>query len=84
MYNVYIIKSAQKDAKNLPKRELAAVLTKISKLAENPRPYDCKKLIGSGNAYRIRQGNYRVLYTVIDKTKEITIYKIEHRKDVYR
>ncbi|MBU0502455.1 MAG: type II toxin-antitoxin system RelE/ParE family toxin [bacterium] len=84
MYNVYIIKSAQKDIKSLPKREVSEILEKITTLKNNPRPYDCKKLIGSANTYRIRKGTYRILYTIEDKIKEITVYKVDHRKDVYR
>ena len=59
---------------------LAAV---IDDLSNNPRPAGAKKLIGQ-EGYRVRQGNYRILYTVHDKIKTMRIYRIGNRKDVYR
>jgi len=84
LYKVSIIKPAQKDFRNLPEKEKPIILEEIKKLQNNPRPHNSKKLIGSSNAYRIRKGDYRVLYTINDGAKEVIIYKIDHRKDVYR
>lgn len=84
MYNVLITKSAQREIKYLPKTEIPGIIDKIKALKNGPRPFGSKKLLGSANAYRIRKGDYRILYAVEDKTKEITIYKVDHRKDIYR
>ena len=53
-------------------------------LANNPRPHGSEKLAGYEDRYRIRQGNYRVVYLIDDAASEVTIYKIGHRKEVYR
>ena len=53
-------------------------------MAENPKPRGCEKLAGYSNRFRIRQGNYRVVYLVDDQRREITIFKVGDRKDVYR
>lgn len=74
-------------------RELEAVGTKADRLritqriytlAENPRPHGSEKLAGYDDRYRIRQGNYRIIYLIDDAYRAVTIYKIGDRKDVYR
>ena len=60
------------------------IVTAIDKLAEDPRPYGVKKLKGEDNAYRIRIGDYRVIYTIEDVIKIIEIQRIRHRKDAYK
>ncbi len=82
-YKVEIKKSAVKEIENLPKKDLRAVLSKISALAEDPRPRDCKKLSGQ-EKYRVRCGDYRILYSIEDKVLIVCIVKVAHRKDVYR
>lgn len=81
-YKIEIKKSAQKELKSLPNKELKKVIEKISSLATNPRPAGCKKLSGD-EKYRIRVGNYRVLYSIEDDILTIFIVKAGHRKDVY-
>jgi mRNA interferase RelE/StbE len=56
----------------------------LNSLGEEPRPVGCKKLIGSKNRWRIRIGNYRILYEINDDLKTVEIFRIAHRKDVYR
>jgi mRNA interferase RelE/StbE len=63
---------------------ILAIESKIDGLSKEPRPSGCKKLQGSENEYRIRIGNYRVIYTVADVVRIVTIIKIAHRKDAYR
>lgn len=84
MYKIWIIKSAQKDINSLPKAYISTIVKKIQDLAQNPRPNQSKKLRGSKDVYRIRTGDYRILYTIEDKTLQIIIYKVDHRKDIYR
>ena len=84
MYSIYLEAEAEKDLSKLPTSIFNTVVAKIKGLADDPRPSNCRKLKGSGNFWRIRIGNYRVVYEVIDSSKRINIYKIKHRKDVYK
>ena len=68
----------------MPGKVILNVEAKIDGLANDPRPSGCKKLQGSDNEYRIRIGNYRVIYTIADVVKIVTIIKIADRKDAYR
>lgn len=81
-YKIEIKKSAQKEIKNLPNKELKKVVDKIASLAGEPRPAGCKKLSGE-EKYRIRVGSYRVLYGIEDDALVIYVVKARHRKDVY-
>jgi mRNA interferase RelE/StbE len=82
-YKIEIKKSAVKELNNLPVNELKKIVQKIQNLADNPRPPGCKKLSGE-EKYRIRSGNYRVLYIIDDNILIIYIVKIGHRREVYR
>ncbi len=81
-YKIEIKKSAQKEIKNLPNKELKKIVDKINSLAHEPRPAGCKKLSGE-EKYRIRVGSYRVLYSIEDDVLVIYAVKVGHRKDVY-
>ena len=81
-YRVEIKRSAVKEVEALPGKDIKAVLDKIFSLADNPRPYDCQKLSGR-EQYRIRRGNYRILYYIEDAVLVVYIVKVGHRKDVY-
>ena len=71
--------------KNLPKDVLTRISGKITDLAEDPRPSGVEKLSGSAeDFYRIRVGDYRVLYTIQDKVLLVIIIKVRHRREVYR
>jgi mRNA interferase RelE/StbE len=82
-YKIEIKRSAGKEIEKLSRKDLLAVLEKIRELAEDPRPHDCKKLSGQ-EKYRVRCGNYRILYLIEDMVLLILIVKVGHRKDVYR
>ena len=82
-YKIEIKKSAVKEIKHLPGRDMKAVLAKITSLAENPRPHDSKKLSGQ-EKYRVRCGGYRILYSIEDAVLIVYVVKVGHRKDVYR
>ena len=82
-YRVEIKKSAVKEIEHLPRKDMKVVLYKIEALSENPRPCDCKKL-SSQEKYRIRCGNYRILYSIEDDILTVFVVKVGHRKDVYR
>jgi mRNA interferase RelE/StbE len=82
-YEIKILRGAQKQLEVLPAKEYKAVKTKIATLAENPRPFGCEKL-KDRPGYRVRQGNYRIIYEVYDKILTVEVVRIGDRKDVYR
>ena len=82
-YKIEIKRSAVKEIERLPRKEITVVLDKVRLLADNPRPSDCKKLSGQ-EKYRIRCGDYRILYLIEDDVLIICVVKVGHRKDVYR
>ncbi|MBA4418240.1 MAG: type II toxin-antitoxin system mRNA interferase toxin, RelE/StbE family [Syntrophus sp. (in: bacteria)] len=83
VYNIYFRESVEKDFMAIPKKEIEKILHHIEMLAENPRPPGCEKLTGQ-ERYRVRQGRYRIVYSIQDEVLTIWIVKIGHRKDVYR
>jgi mRNA interferase RelE/StbE len=82
-YKIEIKRSAAKELKSLPKKDILNIINKIESLAENPRPIGSVKLTGK-EQYRLRQGNYRILYSIEDDVLIIYIVKIGHRKDIYK
>lgn len=84
MYSIHLETEAEKDLNKLPTFLFNKIISKIRDLEDDPRPNNCRKLKGTGNFWRIRIGNYRVIYEVIDFSRRINIYKIKHRKDAYR
>lgn len=82
-YRVLIKPSALKELEKLPKRDLKWITEKIQSLSFNPRPPGCEKL-SALERYRIRQGNYRAVCFIENDQMRITIYKIDHRRDVYK
>ncbi len=85
MYSITIKKSAAKELEHLPGNIIKKITQEIYHLAENPRPAGSKKLKGSSeNLWRIRIGDYRIVYLIEDTIKIIDIRKIGHRKDIYR
>lgn len=84
MYEVLIERRAERDMRRLSKELFSRVASAIQKLAENPRPVGCRKLSGSVDDWRIRIGNYRVLYEIDDPQQKVRIMRVRHRRDVYR
>lgn len=82
-YKIEIKKSAIKELSGIPKNDLKKIISRIKKLATNPRPEGCEKLSGQ-ELYRVRQGRYRILYSIQDDVLVVCVIKIGHRKDVYR
>lgn len=82
-YKVEIKNSVFKEIRRFPQRDIRAILDRIESLAENPRPLDCKKL-SSQEIYRVRHGNYRIVYTLQDDILIVYVVKVGHRRDVYR
>ena len=82
-YSLKIIPKAEKDLDALHGHDFDAVKKRILSLSDNPRPFGCKKLTAD-EGYRIRSGYFRILYRIDDHVKEIIIYRVKHRKEVYR
>jgi len=82
-YKILIRPSAVKDLDRLPNKETKNILIRIALLRDEPRPIGVQKLTNE-EGYRIRSGNYRILFEVNDKSQTIIIYRVKHRKDVYR
>jgi mRNA interferase RelE/StbE len=82
-YKIFFKKSVEKDFNVIPKKDLKKILERIEALAEDPRPPGCEKLTGQ-QRYRLRQGRYRILYSVQDDELTVWVVKVGHRKDIYR
>ena len=77
-------KSTRKDLRKLPAGSADRIVEAVENLAENPFPHGVEKLSGSEHAYRIRLGDYRIVYEVVTESKLVEIQRVRHRKDVYR
>ena len=82
-YKIQIKPSAKRELFKLPKKDLQRVVNKIRSLSLNPRPSGCEKLSGE-EKYRVRQGNYRIIYSIEDQQLIVIVVKIGHRKEVYK
>ena len=82
-YEVRIIRTAEKEMDKLPKAIHPHISRRILSLEDNPRPRGAKKLSGR-EEYRLRVGDYRVLYTIDDKGCVVTVFAVGHRREVYR
>ena len=84
-YSLFIKPSAGKELEAVgSKADRLRIIGKVRNLAEDPRPHGSEKLAGYDHRYRVRQGNYRIVYEIDDRAGHVTIYKIGHRKDIYR
>jgi mRNA interferase RelE/StbE len=83
VYSIEVKRSAAKEIEDLPRDARRRVVERIGGLANDPRPPGCEKLAG-GDRYRIRQGDYRIVYSVEDDRLVVWVVKVGHRRDVYR
>ncbi len=83
-YKIEWKNSAYKELQKLPRPMIVKVVAAVSDLANDPFPHRVKKLVGSEYTYRIRIGDYRVVYEVLENRLIIEIVRVRHRKDVYR
>lgn len=84
MYYIFIKPSALKELAKIPPPARTRIEQAIDGLGVEPRPIGCRKIRGSGTAYRLRVGDYRVIYEVHDKDLVVIVVRVGHRKDVYR
>ena len=83
VYKILFKKSVWKDFESIPKKDLKEILEPIELLGEDPRPPGCQKLSGQ-ERYRLRQGRYRIVYSIQDIELSVWVVKVGHRKDIYR
>lgn len=76
--------SVQKDFRRLPSVMISRIIKKVETLPANPTPVDSKKLKDTDHTYRVRVGDYRIIYQVNTPDKEIVICRVRHRRDVYK
>jgi mRNA interferase RelE/StbE len=82
-YKVFLRRSAADELGRIPKKDLVRLIERVGSLANEPRPQGCEKL-SALDRYRVRQGDYRVVYAIDDREKTVDIIKIGHRSDVYK
>jgi mRNA interferase RelE/StbE len=82
-YKIFFKKSVYKDFKKIPKNDLKKILARIEKLSDDPRPAGCEKLTDQ-EFYRLRQGRYRILYSIQDDKLSIWVVKVGDRKNIYQ
>jgi len=82
-YEILFKESVYKDFRKIPKKDLQKILSKIETLHTDSKPSGSEKLTGQ-ELYRVRQGNYRILYSIHDNQLTIWVIKVGHRKDIYR
>ena len=83
VYAVALKPAAERDFKKLPRNIQERIAPVIGALANNPRPPGARKLQGEDDLYRVRSGDYRVVYQVTDKALLVLVVRVRHRKDVY-
>ena len=82
-YRIYILRRAQKELSHIPAKSFGQIKEFIMRLGEDPLPRGCKKLTGR-EGWRIRVGDYRVIYEIDNSDRIVTVLHIGHRRDVYR
>ena len=83
VYSLFFKDSVRKDLDSIPINDLRRIMERIGSLAANPRPLGCEKLSGQ-EKYRLRQGNYRIIYSIQDTQLTVWVVKVGPRREVYR
>lgn len=83
-YELRIKPSVAKDLRGIPKADIKRILGRMQALRDDPRAPGCEKLAGTGELYRVRQGVYRIVYTIHDEQVVVEVVKVGHRGEVYR
>lgn len=82
-YSVFVLSRVQRAMAALPHEDYERVKTAVSRLAANPRPVGCRKLAGR-DGWRVRVGDYRIIYDIDDPARSVTVLDVGHRREVYR
>lgn len=83
MYEVYLERAAERDLNRLSDEDFNRIVSSIKTLHRNPRPKGCRKITGSKNDWRIRVGDYRVIYEIDQKAKAVMVMRVRHRGKAY-
>lgn len=83
-YAIVFARSARRELDKLPDSVVDRILPRIEELSTNPRPHGCRKIKGSDNLWRIRVGDYRVIYSIDDRRQIVDIVTVRHRSDAYK
>ena len=84
MYEILLERSAEKDLKRLQAEDFHKIIRHIKALGEKPLPSGCRKITGSSTDWRIRVGNFRMIFEVNDRAKTVRVMRIRHRREVHR
>ena len=82
-YKLFFTETFYKNLKSIPAKDVKRILSRTKALAVDPRPAGCQKLSGNKDQYRIRQGNYRIIYSIEDDRLIIVVVKVGHRREIY-
>jgi mRNA interferase RelE/StbE len=82
-YNVQLARSARKELESLDKSIVVRIFARLVALSDDPRPPGCKKLRGANDLWRVRVGDYRVIYAISDRERVVDVSAIHHRSDAY-
>jgi mRNA interferase RelE/StbE len=83
-YRVALAASAEKELHRLPNKIVARIFPHLEDLSSTPRPSGCKKLKGGDNEWRLRVGDYRIVYVIDDRARTVNVTRIAHRREVYK
>lgn len=83
-YSVRVLASAEKELRSVPKPLLRRIAVRLQGLANDPRPHGSEKLSGDERRHRVRQGHWRIIYSIDDGRREVVVVKIGHRREIYR
>jgi len=83
-YSVSLLPAARRDLRRLPAEVHDRIKAAITQLESNPRPFGCRKLVGFQNEWRLRVGDYRVLYVIDAEQRLVVVARIPHRREAYR
>lgn len=84
MFDVYLERTAEQDLKRLPVDIFGRIIERVASLAGEPRPSGCRKIVGSRSDWRIRVGQYRVIYEIDEKANAVRVMRVKHRREAYR
>ena len=84
MYEVHLERAAERDLRGLSAQDFTRIVAHVKALGENQRPPSCRKIIGSRNDWRMRVGDYRVIYEIDDNAMVVRVLRIRHRRNAFR
>ena len=84
MYELYLERAAERDLKRLRKELFEKIISAIQRLADNPRPLGCRRIVSTQNDWRIRVGNYRIIYEINENEQSVRVLRVRYRREAYR